>query len=195
MVKYIRYVYDEVNMKKYFCILIIFVAAAALILISCVQTNYADVSDNIKYVSADFYITEGANDSKDRLIKDAELIYTKMNITPKGNMAVKGISFDAKLKEDISADFVLNIYITNSNKSLEPSLQNATFMLYPEYKTTLTGEKQSVVINFTEPYNFDFTGLENDNSNSYTLCVEFLDQEKTKNNSVNFTLNNIKLLT
>ena len=175
-------------MKKICKLVLIILTVSILFLSGCVQGNYADVSENIKYVSAGYYLDESVKEPDDRLTKNAELIYTNMKITPKENLTVTGVSFDAKLKdENAEAIFKLNIYVIKENEDNTQSLNNIGSEI------VITSSEKNIIVTLDTPYVFDFTGF--DVKNTYVLCIEFLNENNIKNTTVCFSLNDIVLLT
>jgi hypothetical protein len=171
------------------------IIAAVIFACGCDGKNYADISSNVKYVSAAYCLGEMTNDPEDRLIKNAEVAYTKMNISPSASMAIKGFSFDAVLKDKGSEQkFYLKAYITNSAKALTLDGYATCDIALAEDEIVISGEPANIAVIFNRPYSYDL-GDFNNSSNTYTLCVEFLNSLGEKNKTVKFSIDNINLLT
>ena len=173
-------------MKKVYS-LILTLLCVILITSGC---NYADHSENIKTVTATFNVF--GSESENKLTKD-ELPYTEMNIQPKESATIKGISFNAKLKDDYDkdkVDFLLNVRVHSGDAI---TAETKEINLKQEFRVELSKNGKEIVINFESPYEF----VENSIKEKLPaeISVEFLKADKSKNKDVYFSLDNIKLLT
>jgi hypothetical protein len=153
--------------------------------------DIADTSENIESVDASYSIANTPG-STDKLRKSAELAYTKMAITPKQDVTVKGISFDAKLKSGNSRIFTIKVYVSRYNQETNSSDQ---IILIQEEEITVTDVYSTIRLNLNEPYGFLLSAEEGAKPNKKdALNIEFYESGEL-NSEILFSLNNIILLT
>jgi hypothetical protein len=152
--------------------------------------DIADTSENIESVDASYSIANTG--ITDKLRKSAELAYTKMAITPKQDVTVKGIRFDAKLKSGNSHVFTIRVYVSRYNQENDSSDQ---VLLIEEEEITVTDVYSTITVNLNEPCGFLLSAEEGAKPNKKdALNIEFYESGEL-NSEILFSLNNIILLT
>lgn len=169
-------------MKKFF-LSIISLGLIIFAFSGCVN-DIANTSENVEHVFASFVIAEKA-ESNDRLRSTAELAYTKINITPKGSITVKAISFDAKLKSG-QQDFNIILNLVESQQDNKIELAQKTI--------TVTDAFTTINIDLSEPYLYSFNQLDNKINNKDVFSIEFYKEDGQQNSTVIFSINNVILI-
>lgn len=183
---------------------ILFVVVFILIIFvfSGCANNMVDKSDNIENVSACYYLVDSEQDNIDLLAgkeqsnevsKTAELIYTKLDITPENKIEVESVSFDAKLKSNESnneCNLKIKVYIITPNE--EELNEEKTFILEDEITINNNFKTFSVDFETAQTLN-DFSKLDDKVINKQYISIEFLNENNEKNSTILFSLNNIIL--
>lgn len=159
----------------------------ACILFCGCENIYAEYSDNIEYVSAYYYLGTNNNGTEDRLQK-SEMVYSALNITPKGSIEAKGVTFDIKHKQQTPKDIYLKVSITNSNDD-----EQQIVLLSEEKIVEISNESQKVTVLFDTPYTFNIKTADKI-INTDEIKIEFLNNDNSQNTTLAFSLNNIEII-